>query len=99
MCWKVTTLYPGYHWTLKIMIASPACPSMSKSYYKCTTVLLPWSKNSDKKVVAKLIRLPCPRDIKLGENIVPDLTTVFVKKRKRKMNYDWQEKKNVEAIF
>ena len=80
MCLKVTTLYPGYHWTLKTMIASPACPSMSKSYYKCTTVLLPWSKNSDKKVVAKLIRLPCPRDIKLGENIVPDLTTVFVKK-------------------
>jgi len=46
--------------------------------------LLPWSKNSDKKVVAKLIRLPCPRDIKLGENIVPDLTTVFVKKEKEK---------------
>ena len=56
---------------------------MSKSYYKCTTVLLPWSKNSDKKVVAKLIRLPCPRDIKLGENIVPDLTTVFVKKKEK----------------
>jgi len=61
--------------------------------------LLPWSKNSDKKVVAKLIRLPCPRDIKLGENIVPDLTTVFVKKRKRKMNYDWQEKKKMLKQF
>ena len=42
-----------------------------------------------------------PRDIKLGENIVPDLTTVFVKKEKEKwtMNCDRQEKKNVEAIF
>ena len=48
--WKDTMRFHGYPWISKIMIDAHVCQSMFKSYFKCTTVWLPWSKNSDKNL-------------------------------------------------